>query len=121
MMDKKEAESVIKDTIEYANNEIKKNKQQTRKIIVIVITIASLIIMWIVMGFVDYIRVSKFEEPIFCVSRESVYNGAEDYRHCQGLGYSFEITVNDSQAEYPGVTRYTYFIFGNEVSSGIRD
>lgn len=120
-MNKSEAETIIKNTIEYANNEIQKNKQKTRRIIATVISVAAILIMWIVLSFVDYIRVSSFELPIFCVSRESVYKGAEDYRHCQGLGYSFEIVVNDPQSEYPGVTRYTYFILGNEISSGIRD
>ena len=33
MMDKNEAESVIKDTIEYANAEIKRNKKKNRKIL----------------------------------------------------------------------------------------
>ena len=34
---------------------------------------------------------------------------------------SFEVAENPSESEFPGVTRYTYFLFGVEVVSGIRD
>ena len=120
-MDKNEAESVIKNTIEYANNEIKKNRAKARKTIVIIISIAAILIIWITMGFVDYFRVSNFEKPIFCISKESVSSDTVDFIHCQGLGYSFEIAVNDPLDEYPGVTSYTYFLFGNEICSAVRD
>lgn len=86
-----------------------------------IITIAVIVLLWLIVGIVDYFRVSGFEKPFFCISKPSVYSGVEDYQYCQGLGYSFEIVVNSSQSEYPGITRYTYFIFGNEVTSGIRD
>lgn len=86
-----------------------------------IITIAVIVLLWLIVGIFDYFRVSGFEKPFFCISKPSVYSGAEDYQYCQGLGYSFEIVVNSPQSEYQGITRYTYFIFGNEVTSGIRD
>lgn len=93
-------------------------KKIGKKAIVVIIV---LLAMWLVIGTIDYFRVSSFERPLFCIGRESVYKGAEDYKHYQGLGYSFEIVENSSESEFPGVTRYTYFLFSNEVISGIRD
>lgn len=90
-----------------------------KKNIIILIIVFGMI--WIAMGMIDYFRVSNFERPLFCTARESVYKGVEDYNHYQGLGYSFEVAENPSELELSGVTRYTYFLFGNEVVSGIRD
>ena len=44
MMDRNEAESVIRDTIEYANKEIKKNKKKSRIILITTLVVAILII-----------------------------------------------------------------------------
>lgn len=43
-MNRNDAESVIKDTIEYANNEIKKNKERSRRIVIATLVSAVLII-----------------------------------------------------------------------------
>lgn len=91
-----------------------------KKRIPIIITV--IILLWAAICSIDYLRVTNFEKPLFCISRASVYQGAENYRHCQGLGYAFEITDNPlSDAEDSDVTSYTYFLFGKEISSGIRD
>lgn len=96
---------------------MKKAGKKRRIIIVIIVLLA----MWVAFGTIDYFRVSSFERPLFCMGKEVVYRGAEDYKHYQGLGYSFEVAENPSESEFPGVTRYTYFLFGVEVVSGIRD
>ncbi len=88
----------------------------------IIIAIICIIVLWITMGLVDYIRVSGFERPIFCLL--DVENSYEDGGSgtYEGLGYSFDIMGNFMpEDEYPGVTSYTYYVFGNEVSAGIRD
>ena len=120
-MNKDEANEVIKQTIEYANNEINKTNTKMRKIVTTVIVVAVLLVAWMAMGVTDYIRVTSFEKPIFCISRASVKDGAKDYRHYQGIGYSFELVINGEESEFPGVARYTYFILGNEVRSGISE
>ena len=53
-MDKNDAEVVIKDTIEYANNEIKKNKDRSRRIVIA--TLVSAILMVALLGscFISY-------------------------------------------------------------------
>lgn len=86
----------------------------------IFVLIAVLLALWLTIGAVDYFRVHGFEMPLFCVCTESADDGGSG--HYVGLGYSFEIKGNFMpDAEYPGVTEYTYYIFGAEVRSGIRD
>lgn len=81
-----------------------------------------MIVLWIAMGFVDYMRVSGFEKPVFCfLDAENSYDdgGSGTYR---GLGYSFDTMGRFMpEDEHPGVTEYTCCIFGNEVSAGKRD
>ncbi|MCQ2527330.1 MAG: hypothetical protein MJ130_11240 [Lachnospiraceae bacterium] len=95
--------------------------QKSGKKIGAIIVIIVLFAMWFTMGAIDYFRVSSFESPLFCIGKESVYKGAEDYKHYQGLGYSFEVAESPFESEYPGIIRYTYFLFGNEMVSGIRE
>lgn len=87
----------------------------------VIAVVVGLLILWFVVGTIDFFRVSSFERPMFCMGKESVYKGAEDYKNYQGIGYSFVVAENSSESEFPGVTRYTYFLFGNEVVSGMRD
>lgn len=91
-----------------------------RKSVIIVIIV--LLMIWLAMGAVDYFGVSNFERPTFCLlDVENSYSdgGSGTYK---GLGYSFDIMGNFMpEDEYPGVTSYTYYVFGNEVSAGIRD
>jgi len=97
---------------------VKKIDRKKSVIIVIIILLA----LWIAMGLIDFFRVSSFDKPIFC--RLDVENSFDDggSGKYNGLGYSFDITGNfNPEDEYPGVTRYTYYIFGSEVSAGIRD
>ena len=54
MINKNDAESVIKDTIEYANNEIKKNKVRTHRIIIVTLISSILITATIVSSFISY-------------------------------------------------------------------
>ena len=42
--------------------------------------------------------------------------------HYVGLGYSFDIEGNFMpDDEYPGVTKYTYYILGQEISKEARE
>lgn len=54
-MNRNDAESVIKTTIEYANNEINKNKKRSRRIIIIVIIFAILITLFFGSCFISYV------------------------------------------------------------------
>lgn len=87
------------------------------KIIIVVVCFAAL---WIVVGIVDYCRVHSFEKPIFCIVTETADDGGSG--KYIGLGYSFDIKGNFMpEDEFPGVTKWTYFLFGKNMGSGIRD
>ena len=58
MMDRNEAESVIKDTIEFANEEIKKNKKKSRNILITTLIVAILIIALLGSSFISYVKFS---------------------------------------------------------------
>ena len=55
MMDKNKAESVIKDTIEYANEEIIKNRKKSRKILITTLVVAILIIALLGSSLISYV------------------------------------------------------------------
>lgn len=55
-MNRNDAESVIKDTIEYANNEIKKNKERSRRIVIAVLVFAILITVLFGSCFISYVK-----------------------------------------------------------------
>ncbi len=55
MMDKNEAESVIRDTIEYANKEIKKSKKKSRNILIAALVAAILIIALLGSSLLSYV------------------------------------------------------------------
>lgn len=47
----------------------------------IIAVVVGLLILWFVVGAIDFFRVSSFERPMFCMGKESVYKGAEDYKN----------------------------------------
>ena len=55
MMDRNEAESVIRDTIEFANKEIKKSKKKSRNILITTLAVAILIIALLGSSLISYI------------------------------------------------------------------
>lgn len=84
------------------------------------IVIALGIVLWLSMVLVDYSRAHRFEMPIFCVATEVFQDGGSG--HYVGLGYSFDIKGNFMpEDEFPGVTKWTYYLFGIEMETQIRD
>lgn len=78
------------------------------------------IVLWSLMVLVDYSRAQRFEMPIFCVATEVFQDGGSG--HYVGLGYSFDIKGNFMpEDEFPGVTKWTYYLFGIEMETQIRD
>lgn len=84
------------------------------------ITLLVIILLWLGMGFCDFLALNRFELPVFSVCTKSYDDGGSGtYR---GLGYRFEIEGNFMpEDEFPGVTRYDYYIFGIHVKESIRD
>lgn len=86
----------------------------------IVICAIVIVVIWIVVGLLDFFRVKSFDKPLFCIETEMYDDGGSG--HYIGLGYSFNIKGNFMpEDELPGVTEYTYYILGFEIKSGIRD
>ena len=83
-------------------------------------TVCVFLALWIVIAIIDFGRVHSFETPIFCVATVIMQDGGSG--HYTGLGYSFDIKGNFMpEDEFPGVTEYTYYILGQEISSEVRD
>ena len=59
-MNRNDAEQVIKETIEYANNEIKKNRKKSRRIVIATIVSAVLIIALVGSCFFSYEKFNTF-------------------------------------------------------------
>ena len=86
----------------------------------IIIAIVCIFVLWIAVGIVGYGRVHSFEKPIFCVGTELADDGGSG--EYVGLGYSFDVKGNFMpEDEFPGVTKYTYYLFGIEIETQIRD
>ncbi|WP_297235911.1 hypothetical protein [uncultured Flavonifractor sp.] len=86
----------------------------------IIIAVACILVLWIAVGIVDYGKVHSFEKPIFCVGTELADDGGSG--KYVGLGYSFDIEGNFMpEDEFPGVTKWTYRLFGIELQTQIRD
>ncbi|MCD8117465.1 MAG: hypothetical protein LUE21_10200 [Oscillospiraceae bacterium] len=86
----------------------------------ICIVIAAILLLWLIVGIVDFMRVTSFEKPLFCIVQDGADDGGSG--HYSGLGYSFDIEGNFMpEDELQGVTKYDYQIFGISVKSGLRD
>ena len=86
----------------------------------IIIAVICAVALWIAVSIVDYGRVHGFEKPFFCVSTELADDGGSG--KYVGLGYSFDIEGNFMpEDEFPGVTKWTYYLFGIGMQSQIRD
>ena len=70
------------------------------------------VLLWCSLFVTDFVRVSQFEKPIFCV----LLNGADDGGSGTyvGLGYTVELDGNfmPEDAELRGVTQYDMKLFG---------
>ena len=86
----------------------------------IVIFICALLILCIGTGVIDYMRVHKFEKPLFCI----ISNGYDDGGSGTyiGLGYSFDIEGNFMpEDEFSGITKFNMRILGINAATGVRE
>lgn len=88
---------------------------------IILVIILAVILLWIGVGIIDYSRVKGFEKkPIFSIPTNTADDGGSGTY--KGLEYSFEIEGNFMpEDEFPGVTYYEYYIFGNLFDTAFRD
>lgn len=87
---------------------------------IVIVTICAIAV-WITVGIIDYSRLQSFERPIFSFIIEPGYEDGGSGKYV-GLGYSYDIKGNFMpEDEFPGVTKWTLYLFGVEVESQIRD
>lgn len=88
-----------------------------RKRILLIFLVLSL---WLCIGIIDFVRVHRFERPLFCIGAQTADDGGSG--NYIGLGYSFYIEGNFMpEDEFPGVTYWKYYLFGIEAQTGRRD
>ena len=86
----------------------------------LVLCAAILLLLWIGTGAIDFLRVCSFQRPLFCLAGETADDGGSG--RYVGLGYAFDIEGNFMpDTENPGVTKWTYYLFGIEIETQIRD
>ena len=86
----------------------------------VLITILAILVIWVIVGTVDYLRVASFERPVFSIPTLTADDGGSGTY--QGFGYSFEIKGNFMpDDELPGVTHYKYYLLGNFIKEELRD
>ena len=90
---------------------------EKKKILFVILT---LFVFGVIIGVTDFIRVHRFEKPLFCIGTNIADDGGSG--NYVGLGYSFDIEGNFMpEDEFPGVTKWTYYLFGIELQTQIRD
>ena len=91
-----------------------------KRIFMAVIAVVCVVVLWLTVCIVDYCRLHRFEKPIFCVGINLCEDGSSG--KYVGLGYSYDIEGNFMpEDEFPGVTKWTYYLFGVEMETQIRD
>ena len=85
-----------------------------------IIIVLAVVLLWLAAGVTDFALVHSYHRPLFCVCTEPMQDGGSG--KYVGLGYSFDIEGNFMpEDEFPGVTKWTYYLFGIEMETQIRD
>ena len=91
-----------------------------KKILIVLRAVVCAVVLWLAVGIVDYYRLHRFEKPIFCIGTNLFDDGGSG--KYVGLGYSFDIEGNFMpEDEFPGVTKWTFYLFGFEMETQVRE
>ena len=83
----------------------------------IIIVLLCIILLWVIVGVVDFMLVKNYHKPIFCIGVDLADDGGSG--RYVGLGYSFELEGGFMpDDDEPDVTSYRGYIFGKEVCRG---
>ena len=117
LMNKAETEIVLKETIEYANKEIEKNKKKTRRIIVTVI-VAFLILL--IAGIVIVKLNTSVENNINSMNNTNDTNVLREYSQnadgswvCEGRTYSFRLEISGRM--HNAAVDFTFVYLSNKM------
>ena len=77
-------------------------------------------LLWFALAATDLLRLNSFEMPVFARPAETFDNGGSGTY--KGLGWRIELEGNFMpEDEFPGVTKYEYYLFDDLIHAGIRD
>ena len=77
-------------------------------------------LLWFALAATDLLRLNSFEMPIFARPAETFDDGGSGTY--KGLGWRIELEGNFMpEDEFPGVTKYEYYLFDDLIHAGIRD
>lgn len=83
----------------------------------ILIGILAVVVLWLAAGAVDFMLVTNYRKPVFCIGIDLADDGGSG--RYVGLGYSFELEGGFMpDDDEPDVTSYKGYIFGKEVCRG---
>ena len=77
-------------------------------------------LLWFALAATDLLRLNSFEMPVFARPAETFDDGGSGTY--KGLGWRIELEGNFMpEDEFPGVTKYEYYLFDDLIHAGIRD
>ena len=86
---------------------------------ILISIIVTLIVLWGIIFFIDYIRCSNFKEPIFAVSGITADDGGSGIYY--GLGYKVKIEKTISSEYGQTLARIEMYIFDKFIAGAIAD
>jgi len=87
------------------------------KIVVSVIIV--LILLWVTIFYIDYLRCGNFKEPIFVIAKETADDGGSGIYY--GLGYRVKIEKTISNDYGPTLVRVEMYVFDKFITGAISD
>lgn len=86
-MAKKEVKEKENETVDEDFKDVKKANKKNPVLKVISIILWLLILAWLVVVIFDFYKVSQEEDPVFCISKETITYDDGTVDLCTGLGY----------------------------------
>ena len=105
-MAKKEVKEKENETVDEDFKDVKKANKKNPVLKVISIILWLLILAWLVVVIFDFYKVSQEEDPVFCISKETITYDDGTVDLCTGLGYK---VYNYNRASISG---YEFELFG---------
>ena len=84
---------------------------------VIISVLVVILVLWGVIFIIDYVRCSRFLEPVFVIAGETADDGGSGIYY--GLGYKVRIEKNISAEYGPVLTRVEMYIFDKFITGAI--
>jgi len=83
----------------------------------LIIILVTILVLWVIVFTIDYVRCSNFKEPVFVVAGETADDGGSGIYY--GLGYKVKIEKNISAEYGQRLTRVEMYILDRFVAGAI--